>query len=213
MRAASTATGGPIWLLAAMDRSSRAVLAAVAIIAVSACSVAGPPGAGTPAVGGEATAAGQTPGSDQASDAGSETMPDPCTLLTPDELKTQLDIDFQPGVLDPIHAESGLGGFLQAYCTWNPQQSDTYRSVTLIIHPTGSDAPANFEAGRTLGDTKPAPGVGDDAYLIIGSGPGTNFAVAFKKGPWYLDLTMSGADWQPSETQLTELAELAAARL
>ena len=92
LRAASTATGRPIRLLAA-----------VAIIAVSACTVAGPPGAGTPA--GGATAAGQTPGSDQASDAGSATKPDPCSLLTPDELKTQLDVDFQPGVLDPRSEE------------------------------------------------------------------------------------------------------------
>jgi hypothetical protein len=187
-------------------------MAALVIVAVSACSVAGP-GAGTPAGGGEATGAGQTPGSDQTSDAGSATRPDPCSLLTPDELKTQLDVDFQPGVLDPISAASGLGGILKAYCTWNPQQSDVFRSVSLTIHATGTDAPANFEAGRTVGNTKPAPGVGDDAYLILGSGPGTNFTVSFKKGPWYLDLTMSGADWQPTETQLTELAQLAAARL
>jgi hypothetical protein len=202
-----------------MDRSFLAVLAALAIIAVSACSGAAP-GATTA---GEATVASSqtTTGSDQGGDAGTATKPDPCSLLKPDELKAQLDVDFQPGVLDPISTAGGLAGYFKAYCTWNPQKADVFLNVTVVIYPSGEFYQPDQCTAYTLTDSgnvctstpKPATGIGDDAYMVFGSGPGANFAVSFKKSQWYLDMNLSGADWQPTETQMSELAKLAASRV
>ena len=213
MYAASMATRPKLPRPASTVRSTRAVLAALVIVALWACTGAAPgtgPGTATPGGGGEATAGpGQaTTGSDQEGGAGSATRPDPCSLLTVDDLKAQLDLDFQSGVLDPISAGVGLAGSARAYCTWNPLKSDVFYTVTLVIYWSVSE----FEADRPP-NAKPAPGIGDDAYLVIGSGPGTNSSVSFKRGPWYLVLNMSGADWQPTETQLTEVAKLAVSRL
>jgi hypothetical protein len=174
-----------------MDRSSRAVLAAVAIIAVSACSVAGPPGAGTPAGGGEATAAGQTPGSDQASDAGSATKPDPCSLLTPDELKTQLDVDFQPGLL------VGTPSAPHVECQW-AEQGKFVASLTLAMDDIGS-------AGwGCLGNAEPVPGVGDEACF-------GDVGLHVKRGSW--DLVFSGCEQCFTNDQLIDVAKVAVSRL
>lgn len=194
-------------------RTALAALAANTILALAGCTGASPAtGSGTAVAGGETKSPAEqsqaSAGPDQSTGSGSLTLPDPCSLMTADELKAQLNRDFAVGVLDPMSAASGRAGVGRSFCTWNPPKSDALYTATLVVYANV----AGFEADRPP-TAKPASGIGDDAYLVLGSGAGANNSVSFKKGPWYLVLNMSGADWQPTETQMTAVAKLAASRL
>lgn len=196
----------------------RAILTALLATVVGACAAAVAPDAGgaTTGAGGEPT--GAAPG---ATNAGGGTgssfalgKPDPCTLLTTDDLKQQLGFEYQQGVLDPVSTAGGEGGeFFESYCTWNPKDPKNFNTVTLVIHGPATDAGDTFKTNKSLPNAVAAPGIGDDAYVVHGSGPGANFSVSFNKGPYYLDLNASGPDWVPTDAELTGVAKAAAARL
>ncbi len=65
-----------------------------------------------------------------------------------------------------------------------------------------------FDYGRGQAGSRPAAGVGDDAYFtVIGS-------LEFTKGPWHLVLVIgAGSQRRTSDQQMIELAKLAASRL
>ena len=200
-------------------RASLASLLVVLLVVLAACSGASPGtgGGSTPAGGAtttptEAAPAGGGPG---ASDAVGQAKPDPCTLLTPDEVKAAIGADVDKGQLDPISSQpGGLTSFFKAYCTWTPLKRDTiFRNVTVVIHGKGADVVQAYDSTRSAANAAPLPGVGDDAYILHGSQAGDNYAVQMKKDPWYIEINVSGADLVPTDAQLTELAKAVAGRL
>jgi len=188
------------------------VAVAALVLLLAACSGAatgssqtggGPPAASAGAAAGAAT--GGTPAARTGATAGGAAKPDPCTLLTADELKGQLGADFMAGKLDPNTDLSGPGA---PECHWNPQKVTAYDIVTLSIETLDESAKSQFDYGRGQTGARPASGVGDDAYLgVIGS-------LSFTKGPWLLVLVIGvGSQRQTTDQQMIALAKLAVSRL
>jgi hypothetical protein len=199
---------------------TRAVLAVVVAAAFTACSSSAPAATTGTDTGAAATPA--TPATGQASsDAGGggpagsaeATAPAPCTLLTTDELKKAINIDFAPGVLDPVSIGSNLTGRPGAYCTWSPTDKNALVNVTVVVHDSPDDIGTGFDTLKSQPGTTQASGIGDDAYLVHGERVGDNYAVELKKGSWYLEINMSGAEWQPTDAQMTELGKDVASHL
>jgi hypothetical protein len=84
--------------------------------------------------------------------------------------------------------------------------------VSLLIRAYGDEAEARFDSDGAQAGAKPAPGVSDEAVQHIGD-TGTNSLLSFIGRPWHVELSMSGAEWQPTEAQLTEVARIAVSRL
>ena len=158
---------------------------------------------------GAATHASQSGGGTSPARAGATaagaTKPDPCTLLTADELKGQFGADFMAGQLD---ANTDLSGPGTPACHWDPQKVSAYDIVTLSIETLDESAKSLFDYGRGQTGARAASGVGDDAYLdAIGS-------LSFTKGPWHLVLVIgAGSQRQTTDQQMIDLAKLVAARL
>jgi hypothetical protein len=191
------------------------VTAALLALVLAACSGSG--SGSTSAAGTAAAGEPETPGSSAAA-GGAVSFPlgkpDPCTLLTTDDLKQQLGFDYQEGVLDPVSTAGGEGGeFNESYCTWNPKDPKNLNTVTLVIHGPATDAKDSFAAAMTGTGVVVVSGIGDDAYIVHGSQAGSNFSVSFEKGPYVLDFNASGPDWVPTDAELTGVAKAAAARL
>ena len=143
---------------------------------------------------------------------GGVAKPDPCKLLTTDELTAQVGVDIGAGALDPFTSATGLAGPNRAYCTWIPTNTQVFRSVTLVIDWVGAGTTADYESGR-VATAKTETGIGDDAYLLLASSTGSNSTLAFRKAGLYGTLNAGGADWLPSESQMVALARLAASRM
>ena len=197
-------TGGIIGVVATIVAA--AAVAACSSSAPAASEGAGP--AGTEAAQASTDAGGGGPAASRA-----DTAPAMCTLLTTDELKKAVDIDFTDGVLDPVSIGAGMTGRPGGWCTWNPKDKNTLVNVTVVIHDSPDDIGAGFDALKSQPETTQASGIGDEAYLIHGAGAGHNFAVDLKKGPWYIEINMSGLDWQPTDAQMTALGKAVAAHL
>ncbi len=184
----------PRWAI----RPQVAMVALVLLLAAcsGAATYASQSGGGTPAA---------SAGANVGATAGGAAKPDPCTLLTADELKAQLGTDFTAGQLD---ANTDLSGPGAPACHWAPQKVTAYDIVTLSIETLDESAKSLFDYGRGQAGARPAAGVGDDAYLdVIGS-------LSFTKGPWHLVLVIgAGSQRQTTDKQMIDLAKLVAARL
>jgi hypothetical protein len=174
------------------DRRSaviRAILgwAAVALV-VSACTAAGSPTGTSGGDGGGATSA--SPSANVGQSGGGGTKPDPCTLLTPEDLAAQFGADFQPGVLVGSTSEPHVE------CDWAKQGG-----LTAVFYVWIDDIGAS--GFGCLDPTRPVSGIGDEACFDGGY-------LHVKRGTW--DLVFAGLEGTPDQPVI-ELAKVAVSRL
>lgn len=124
---------------------------------------------------------------------GAVMLPDPCSLLTPDEIKTQFTFEVAPGI-----ASSTNAGATSPDCNWNPvDYHPSFGGVQLIVE--------KFDQGyfdfRRGPNSKDVAGLGEAAYFIQPTNP---FTLLIKKGNLHFTLTVSagsGTTTSPEELQ------------
>jgi hypothetical protein len=164
-------------------------------------------GAAAPAVGSSGTQ-GQGSGSAGATSAatsaggqggGAVTLPDPCALLTPDEIKAQFTFAVAPGI-----ASGPLAGATSPECDWNSvDYHPSFTGVQLIVQ--------KFEQGffdfMKGPNHKDVAGLGDAAYFLQPTNP---FTIEMKKGNLHFSLTvLAGGTADSPETQQQRVVTLA----
>lgn len=155
--------------------SARVIGLFVVALAVVACSVPGPSivaGTPTPATGGS-------------------TKPDPCTLLSPADLKAEFGTDFQPGHL------VGTTSAPHVECDFAKQNGVT-AWVTLYIDDIGS---SGFGC---LGNAQTIPGLGDQAC-------GGGGSLHIKHGSW--DVSFLAGSEEITDQQLIDLGRVVVSHL
>lgn len=195
-------------------------LGSIALAAAIATAVACSSVATTPTGGGGSSANPSEAGSPAASPAAEPSAsspegaakPDPCKLVTLDELKTTVGVEFGDGVIDPFTAASDLTTPMRAYCTWTPADTTVFDSVTFVVEWVNASTTDTYTAFR-VATSKAEPGIGDDAYANLGDGPGVDTSLRFKKGDFYVTLNAGGQLWTVTEDQLVFLAKAAASRM
>jgi hypothetical protein len=109
------------------------------------------------------TATGQ--GTSGAEGGGAVTLPNPCSLLTTDEIKAQFTFDVAPGI-----ASSKNAGATSPDCNWNPvDHRPTFGGVQLIVEKFDQGC-FDFRKGPKSVDVA---GVGVAAYFIQPTNPYT----------------------------------------
>jgi hypothetical protein len=169
--------------------------AAIVALVVTALAVSACTGAGQPSPGGASPEAGTVPAQSADSGGGGQsgggTKPDPCTLLTPTDLKAKLGAEFQPGNL------VGTTAAPTVECEWAKQGGFT-AWLTLAIDDIGSSG------WGCLGTAESVPGVGDEACL-------GDVGLHVKQGSW--DLVFAGCGLCITNDQLIDVAKVAVSHL
>ena len=140
-RTAGRPTGGTFVVL----------VAGLALVAV-ACSAGAPaqPG-GSAGPGGGATGGNATGGNA----GGGKVVGNVCGLLTPEELKAQLGVDFPPGTAKNVSGST-------ATCDWEAQAGQSSALVSLSVEAFDSTM---WDMTKKLQGARPVPGLGDDAVF------------------------------------------------
>jgi hypothetical protein len=136
------------------------------------------PGGASPAGGGASAPSTAT---------GGGTKPDPCTLLSPDDLKAQLGVPFQPGNRSST-----------TECEWAKVGGFT-ATISLTIDDIGSSGWGCIGGGPTV------PGVGDAACFDGGNG-----LLHVRHGSW--DLVFLRTE-SVTQDQIVNVAKVAASHL
>jgi hypothetical protein len=171
----------------------------LASFTLAACSgVAAPPtgsgGSQGQADGSVEATSGASQGTSGGQGGGAVTLPDPCSLLTPAEIKAQFTFEVAPGV-----GSSAPGsGATSPDCNWSPvDYHPSFGGVQLIVE--------KFDQGyfdfRKGPDSKDVTGLGDAAYFIQPTNP---FTLLIKKGNLHFTLTVqagSGSSDSPEALQ------------
>jgi hypothetical protein len=167
-----------------VNRTAIALLTALFLLASACSGAAQPPGGASPA--GASPAGGGASASSTASGGGGS-KPDPCTLLSPDDLKAQIGVAFQPDY--PVPPDE---------CDWAKVGGFT-ATITLTIKDIGSDG-----WGCILGAESVA-GIGDAACFDGGNG-----LLHVRHGSW--DLVFLRTE-SVTKDQIVNVAKVAASHL
>jgi hypothetical protein len=125
---------------------------------------------------------------------GAVTLPDPCSLLTPDEIRAQFTFDVAPG----IGSSAPGSGATSPDCNWSPvDYHPSFGGVQLIVEKF-DEGYFDFRRGP---NSKDVAGLGDEAYFIQPTNP---FTLLIKKGNLHFTLTVqagSGSSDSPETLQ------------
>jgi hypothetical protein len=133
------------------------VVACLAAVAV-ACSGGGSvqPGASVQPGGSTEPGGGSAAGNAGGGNAGGgKVVGDVCGLLTPEELKAQLGVDFPPGTAKDVSGST-------ATCDWETQAGQSSALVSLSVEEFDSTM---WDKTKKLNGARPVPGLGDDAVF------------------------------------------------
>ncbi|MBA3876346.1 MAG: hypothetical protein C0498_05330 [Anaerolinea sp.] len=126
-------------------RALVAVLVGLALVAV-ACSGGGPAQPGGSA---------QPGGGSGGGNAGGKVVGDVCGLLTPEELKAQLGVDFPAGTVKFVSGST-------ATCDWETPVGQSSALVSLTVEAFDS---TQWDMTKKRDSARPVPGLGDDAVF------------------------------------------------
>ena len=119
---------------------------------------------------------------------------DACALLTQAQVSTALGVQVAPG--QRLVPKSPLS------CGWSQPGGPKLMAKKLVLQLMTQ---RQFDLGKTpyQGITKtPVSGIGDDAYYVTASGLGT--ALSVKKGAFYVQVKVGGADFSLDTIKATE---------
>ena len=136
---------------------------------LAACSSSGSPTATPAGGGGGGEGAGSSPAA--GGGGGSVTSIDPCSLLTPAEIKSALDIDVKDGVAQ--HTDTSVN------CEWDTQDGTSSVGVTVSVYDD-----VLWQTFSKAANAKPISGFGDAAF----TGYPHAGDIAIKKGAFEIDL-------------------------
>ena len=132
------------------------VVACLVAVAV-ACSGGGSaqPGGSTEPGGGSGGGSSSGGSSSGGSSGGGKVVGNVCGLLTPEELKAQLGVDFPPGVAKDVSGST-------ATCDWEAQGGQSGALVSLSVEEFDS---TQWNMMKKVNGARPVPGLGDDAVF------------------------------------------------
>ncbi len=130
----------------------RLLVIVLATAFVAACGAGATPTGGGPTDGGAASPAG---GGTGGGTGGGKVVGDVCGLLTPEELKAQLGVDFPPGTAKDVSGST-------ATCDWEASAGQSSALVSLSVEAFDQSM---WNITKKLNGARPVPGLGDDAVF------------------------------------------------
>lgn len=183
----------------------RGRLLASLLVAVGVAACGGSDGAGTtspPGAGAENETT-TTMAVDQNSTETSADIPDPCLLLTPEDLEESTGLVFLDGVPSATRTNS-----VEAVCEWQTEETtDHFGVVQLVV--SSLDYEEMMDAASTVYDVQDIEVAGADrAFADVSGSP-----VGVDAGGLFLQVTYSGSDQDTIRPAASALAELAISTL